>query len=90
MLTPAELGEMLAGASWREEREWKRVAWQTAHGLNVSGKMLRRTVTADELLGRKREMVVKDPHAKFAELWRRKQEREKAQELAEKEAADGS
>jgi len=60
---------MLAGASWREEREWRRVAWQTAHQINVSGKTLRRTITADELLGKPREVVVRDPMADFEKLW---------------------
>ena len=66
---------MLAGASWREEREWKRAAWQTAHTVNVSGKTLRRTVTADELLGKRREIVVKDPVRQFEEFWAQTQER---------------
>lgn len=72
---------MLAGATWREERQWTRLAWQTAHLINVSGKMTKRTVTADELLGRPRKVKVKDPVADFHKLW--------AQVEAEREADSG-
>ena len=79
---------MLAGASWREEREWNRLSWQTSHLLNVSGKTLKRTVTPNELLGRKREIVVRDPVSQFAALWKQKQEKEAAN--PDGEADDGS
>ena len=79
---------MLGGASWREEREWNRLAWQTSHLMNVSGKMLRRTLTPNELLGRKREIIVKDPVGQFNELWKRLQE--KREENPDGEADDGS
>lgn len=60
---------MLAGAAWREGREWERAAWAVAHLLNVSGKALRRSVTADELLGKPRRFEVRDPHIEFDALW---------------------
>lgn len=85
-MTPAELGEMLAGASWRYDRERWLVAWQTSHFMNVSGKTLKRTMTPNELLGKPREVVIKDPHAKMKELWRRVEEKRER----EREAADGS
>ena len=84
---------MLEGASWREEREWNRMAWQTSHLLNVSGKTLRRTVTPNELLGRKREVEVKDPVGQFNELWSRLQQRKREEEERNNpdgEADDGS
>lgn len=84
--TPAELGEMLAGASWREEQRWRRVAWETAHLVNVSGKTLRRTITADELLGKPRKVVVRDPMMDFNTLWARLQKR--AKEAEETQAGD--
>lgn len=35
----------------RERGSWYLTAWQTAHLLNMSGKQLKRSVTADTLLG---------------------------------------
>ena len=60
---------MLAGAAWRDEREMSRVAWGVSHLMNMSGKSLKRTVTANELLGKRREVVVRDPVADMETLW---------------------
>ena len=65
---------MMSGVVAREDREWSRVAWMTAALLNVSGKSLKRTVTADELLGRKKQVVPKDPAADMEAVWRRVEE----------------
>lgn len=53
MLTPAEFDKMMQGYSRREEREWERTAWLAAHIVNMSGKMTKKDVTIDILLGRK-------------------------------------
>ena len=62
-LTPAGLADMMAGSAAREEREWERAAWMTAHLLNIAGKSLRREVTVDKLLGRNRFVGPRDPVA---------------------------
>lgn len=73
---------MLAGAAHRDEREWERTAWLAANIINVSGKVAKRDVTVDKLLGRKRTAVMpaqfpNDPAAAFSELVRRQSELEK-------------
>jgi len=50
-LTPGATLRLLDGYKAREEARYRRVAWQTAHLLNVSGKTLRSRVTAAKLLG---------------------------------------
>lgn len=67
-LTPVELGDMMSGAVEREERHRQRTAWAVAHLLNISGKSLKRDVTADQLLGRAK-VVAKDPVMDFERLW---------------------
>jgi hypothetical protein len=42
---------LLRGYRAREEARYRRIAWQTAHLLNVSGKIVRNRVTPDDLLG---------------------------------------
>lgn len=56
-LTPSELGEMFAGYHWQRDRKWDMAGWITAHVLNVSGKTVKKRVTADKLLGRKRQYM---------------------------------
>ena len=68
---------MLAGATWRDERQMSMAAWITSHLMNMSGKTLKRTVTANELLGKRREVVVRDPVADMETLWA-KAERQRA------------
>lgn len=51
-LCPAEFRAMVRGARKREEREWQRLAWQTAHQLNISGKSTRTRITPAKLLGK--------------------------------------
>lgn len=68
-LTPVELSEMIEGAVQRDEREWERAAWITAYLLNISGKSMKRDITADELLGRPRRIRVRDFDANFESLW---------------------
>jgi hypothetical protein len=75
---------MLAGAAWREDQEWQRTAWATAHMINISGKSVKQAVTAAKLLGkpqkaRKVQPLVKDPELDFKELWARHEERKKKQ-----------
>lgn len=65
---------MLAGAAYRDEREWERTAWLAANIINVSGKVAKNQVTVDKLLGRKRVIVPQfpaDPQAQVEELIRR-------------------
>ena len=74
---------MLAGAAHRDEREWERTAWLAANIINVSGKVAKRDVTVDKLLGRKSRSAAQpaqfpnDPAAAFSELVRRQSELEK-------------
>ncbi len=71
-LTPAELGEMLVGSAARDEKEWERAAFIVSSLMNVSGKLLKKPVTVDQLLGRKpKRHEIVDPGLKFDELWRR-------------------
>lgn len=64
---------MMVGALEREQRAWERTAWHVAHELNVSGKVVKRTVTVDQLLGRKAELTPVDTEADFETLWARVQ-----------------
>jgi hypothetical protein len=68
---------MLAGAAYRDEREWERTAWLAANVINVSGKVAKSAVTVDKLLGRKRASIVPqfpaDPRAQVEELIRRQE-----------------
>lgn len=50
--TLAELVDMIDGWIWRDELEWERTAWATAHVINISGKSVKRDVTVRKLLGR--------------------------------------
>jgi hypothetical protein len=52
-LTPKSILQLLDGHTAREEQRDRRVAWQTAHLLNVAGKTLRSRVTGDDLMGKK-------------------------------------
>lgn len=49
---------MLKAAQRRHEAEWRRTAWAVAHLMNVSGKVVKRPVTVDQLLRRKRPKAV--------------------------------
>lgn len=76
LLTPAELGEMLVGAGWRDEQDWERAAWMVAHLMNIEGKVLPKgkKVTPDSLLGRKKKpKKPQNIEADFKELVRRQQ-----------------
>lgn len=89
-LTRAELALLLEGAAWREDQAWNRVAWQTNHLLNVAGKSLRRTMTIEQLLGRKLSprdapFEIRDPELDFQELWRRHTEKVAKAEEADEE-----
>jgi hypothetical protein len=42
---------LLRGYRAREHARYRRIAWQTAHLLNVAGKSVRGRVTPEELLG---------------------------------------
>lgn len=76
-LTPAEVSDMIAGAHAREERSWQRTAWHVAHELNVAGKSLKKSVSAEQLLGKQsKEIKPIDPAADFETLWGRIQERD--------------
>ena len=79
-LTPFEALALIEGGASREEREWERVAFLAANLMNIEGKSLKRPVTADQLLGRKREVKVIDPEAKFEELRRRLEARQEARD----------
>lgn len=67
---------MLDGANWREEKEWERAAWVTSHLLNVSGKVMKKRMTPDRLLGRKARSPVtfEDKVLSFEEIIRRQRE----------------
>jgi hypothetical protein len=49
-MTPAELVERLNGYEWRERRSWEKLAWQTAHHVNISGKYVKRRIRPKDLL----------------------------------------
>ena len=87
-LTPAELSDMLGGAAWRDERQMSMAAWITSHLMNMSGKTLKRTVTANELLGKRREVVVRDPVADMETLWAKAQ-KQRAAEGDDDDAGEG-
>jgi hypothetical protein len=67
-LTPIEAGMIVAGGAFREEREWERFAFLASCVMNVSGKTLKREITPEQLLGRPRKIVAKDPGSKEAEF----------------------
>ncbi len=79
---------MLAGASWRDERQMDIAAWVTSHLMNMSGKSLKRTVSADELRGRPREIVVRDPVADMEVLWAKAQQ-QRAEGEEDDDAGEG-
>lgn len=58
----------------REERRWHRTAWQTAYLMNVTGKSLKKNVTPDQLLGRKKGRP-RNPDADFKELMERQKKK---------------
>jgi hypothetical protein len=66
---------MLAGAAYHDERAWERTAWLAANVINVAGKVAKRPVTVDKLLGRRSKVAPSqfpnDPQAAFSELVRR-------------------
>lgn len=78
---------MLVGATWREDRRLHIAAWITSHLMNMSGKTLKRTVTANELLGKGRDVVVRDPVADMETLWAKAQ-RQRAEAAAREEDDD--
>lgn len=78
-LTYAELVEMLQGARDRERNRWERLAWQTAHLLNVAGKSLKRDVQPLDLLGRGKE--------RRSDLDRRYREDQEAERLLREQGA---
>lgn len=55
-MTPGEYLEMCEGYNLRIEREMQRLAWQTAHLMNVHLRK-RQRVTIDQLLGKKKQMT---------------------------------
>lgn len=67
---------MLVGAVWRDDRLMDMAAWVTSHLMNISGKSLKRTVTANELRGKRRDIVVRDPHADMEVLWAKAQQQQ--------------
>lgn len=66
-LTPFEVGCIVSGGAFRDEREWERAAFVAACTMNASGNM-KEPVTPAQLLGRKERIDVIDPGAKEAEL----------------------
>lgn len=76
ILTPSELGELLEGATEREERALRRTAWAVAHLLNVSGKTVQRPVKVEDLLKPAQEAHgTGDKAMDFEVLWQRHLER---------------
>ena len=57
---------MVAGMTRREEAEWERTAWLAATIVNVAGKTVKKDVTVDQLLGRKK--AFSNPQVDFKEL----------------------
>jgi hypothetical protein len=72
-LTSSELSDMLRGAIYRREQDRELAAWVTAHLMNVAGKVVKKKITADHLLGRKRRgpITFEDKVASFDEIMRR-------------------
>lgn len=71
-LTPVELGEMMSGAQWRRFQHWEVAAWATAHLINVSGKVSKKQIKPDQLLGKRpKSRAVRSPENDFKELVRR-------------------
>ena len=60
---------MLIGQMHRAEAEWERTAWLAATIINVAGKSVKKDVTVDQLLGRKK--IHRNLQMDFKELWRR-------------------
>ena len=55
----------MTGLELRQELEWNRLAWQTAHLMNVH---LKRNVTVRQLLGKDRTMTKEDKAEQFERL----------------------
>ena len=68
-LTPGEYLDMCEGYNLRIEREMQRLAWQTAHLMNVHLRK-RQRVTVDQLLGKKKQMTQLEREAEFEKLKR--------------------
>lgn len=51
-LTPREVLLLIEGAAARNRRAWERTAWLGAQIINMAGKVAKRPVRPDELLGR--------------------------------------
>lgn len=60
---------MVAGVTRREENEWERTAWLATMVINISQKSVKKPVTIDQLLNRKK--AYRNPQADFQELMRR-------------------
>lgn len=76
-LTPAELAEMMEGAHWRRTQEWELAAWVTANLMNISGKVTKKRITPDKLLGKRPKPQFHEPRdyrADVEELLRRQRE----------------
>ena len=76
---------MLAGVAERDDKARELAAWTTAQLMNISGKSVKKPVTVDELLGRKKNQFPMSDEDKFEELMRR----QKAIEAKQKRLADG-
>ena len=68
-LTIAEFSEMLTGVAHRQEADWERTAWLATMVINISQKSVKKAVTVDQLLNRKR--AYRNPEMDFQELMRR-------------------
>lgn len=75
-MTPVEVSEMIDGALWRRSQRWDLAAWVTANLMNVSGKVVKKTIKPNQLLGKRPKPKfheVRDVKKDFEELIRRQE-----------------
>ena len=62
---------MIAGVHHRRSGLWEIAAWVTSHLLNASGKVMKKRITPDKLLGRSKTKTHIDKTLDFEEILRR-------------------
>ena len=74
LLTPVELSEMIEGAQWRRYQDWEIAAWVSSHIINMSGKVSKKVVKANDLLGKNTmPKAPRDPASDIRELMARQE-----------------
>lgn len=67
-MTPAELEEAIEAYQWRDEQQWRKLAWQTAYIINMWAE---EKVTIDDLLKfeKPKEPQTLEQQIAIAEAW---------------------